>query len=68
MTRICVGCVRNCPGICVELSWNSYGLQLLGNYWDLSGTVLEISGGVDNKTELIKRKHLDLKGTPNQAL
>jgi hypothetical protein len=43
-------------------------LQLLGFYWDLSGTLLEISGGVDNKTELIKRKDLDSKSAPNQAL
>jgi len=54
--------VWNCPGIRMET------LQLLGFYWDLSGTLLEISGGVDNKTELIKRKDLDSKSAPNQAL
>lgn len=54
--------VWNCPGIRMET------LQLLGFYWDLSGTLLAISGGVDNKTELIKRKDLDSKRAPNQAL
>lgn len=62
--------------MCAELSWNLWNcpgirmetLQLLGFYWDLSGTLLEISAGVDNKTELIKRKDLDSKSAPNQAL